>query len=422
MKPVVTQTEEELTYVWTDFGVGIQLTQMHLTPTGQVKAHVVAHSLRPEMSGHIWWDIIALTGTTARKTLVSKLDKLVKRSEGEWEWDIDRCFYDAYERFISVPEAVDLADVEVPSLDTEFLYRPVVPHGQVTVFVADQGSTKSYFMEYLSACTVAGQPSVFGPPTEISAAIYFDWEVDERVARRRLDWICRGLGLERVPRGLHYLNMSDRGRLIDRVRDMRHEIQRLDASLVLIDSLTFATGGDLNSAEFAAPTMSAIGGLGDGVTKLVSAHPTKASRNSTADDISVIGSGLFEFRARAIWLMQREKDAQDAFNVSMKPRKPFDGMPHLTLAYRVRFDSQAHAVYFEKSRIEDSWDLSQRSLSLAERIRFALKRGSANTLQLAAQLDVRPETVRKECNRMADVMSLSGGGGAGNTTVWGLRA
>ena len=421
MKPDIRQTDDELIYTWPELGVGVALARLRETASGSVKAWLTVESTRPEASGHIYWAQVTVTGAADRNTLVRKLDGFAVREAGAWERDVDRVFHDAVERYLTVPEAVDLADVEA-ALETDFLYAQVVPAGQVTLLLADQGSTKSYLMEYLALCACSGHVSVFGAPALVKPVVYFDWEVDERVARRRLDWICRGLGLSGVPRGLHYLNMSDRGRLVDRIRDMRHEVARLGAGLVIIDSLTFATGGDLNSAEFSAPTMSAIGSLGDGITKLVSAHPNKASRNGSAEDISVIGSGLFEFRARAIWLMQRERDHGQAFNVSMRPRKPFDGMPRTSLAYRVRFENEQRAVHFERARIEDSAELAARSLSLAERIRLALRSGSANTQQLANRLGTTTKQIGTECNRMPDVIALTASaGGPGNTTVWGLR-
>src|SRR5262249_31787666 len=288
--------------------------------------------------GHIYWQQVSLTTASDRKTVVSKLDKAVPEYTG-WETEIDRVFLDVYKRHTAVPDPVVLTGAEEGGPDTEYQFDPVLPLGQITLLLADQGSTKSYLMEYLSACTTLGCCSVFGEPLHTGPVLYFDWEVDEQVANKRLAWICRGLG-SGVPTTLHYVNMSTRGRIFDRVRDMRHMIDRIGPVLVVIDSLTFATGADLNSAEYAAPTMSAVGSLGEGVTKLVSAHPNKASRNAGADDISVIGSSLFEYRARAIWHMKREQGPRaPRFGVSMTPRKQFDGAPQRPLAYTMEFDN-----------------------------------------------------------------------------------
>ena len=423
MKPTVRELADEIRYIWTDHHIGMAFSRLRETDAGAVRGTIRVGSTLPEHrdngSGRIWWSIVTLTTASDRRTLVGKLDKAAPRPDG-WESDVDRCFEDCYERFTKVPEPVDLADVELVSIDTEHLFRPVLPLGQITLFLADQGSTKSYLMEYLSVCAVAGCESVFGPPSRQGPVIYFDWEVDEQVAKRRLLWICKGLGLTDVPRGLHYLNMGDRGRLLDRVRDMRYQIDRLKPVLVVIDSLTFATGGDLNTAEYAAPTMSAIGSLGEGLTKLISAHPNKSSRKAEADDISVIGSALFEYRARAIWLLKREQARAARFMVSLTTRKPFDGAPERPLAYRMHFDNAAHAARFERGAVEDSPELRNKTLPLQERIRRALVGGDLDTRALAYACDTTEATIRATCPQTEGVFTKLAGGGRGKPTVWTL--
>ena len=422
MKPTVRELPDEISYTWPDVEVSLVLQGLRPTDAGNMRALLKATSLRSVdqrngASGRIFWSQVGLTTGRDRKDLAEALKKA--RPGPEWDAEVQRCFEDAYERSTRVPEPVDLADVQLESLDTRFLYDPVLPEGQVTILLADQGSTKSYLMEYLSACTVTGAASVFGKPRRSGPVIYFDWEVDETVARRRLDWICNGLGLAAVPRGLHYVNMAERGRLVDRAREMRYQIGRLQPVLVVIDSLTFATGGDLNSPEFAAPTMAAVGSLGN-VTKLLSAHPSKASRNAGADEISVIGSGLFEFRARAIWLMKREAQRGASFMVSMSVRKPFDGAPSHPLAYRMRFDQAKHAAHFERGAVEDSPELRNQTLPLIERIERALGRRDLDTPTLALVCEATQVAVKSACLRMSNVQAKQVGGGRGKPTLWTL--
>lgn len=425
MTPDVRELADEIRYIWRQYHVGIAFSRLRETEAGAVRGTIRAASTlaehRENGSGRIWWSIITLTTASDRRTLTAKLDKAAPRSDG-WESDVDRCFEDCYERFTRVPEPSDVNDVELQSMDAEFQYEPVLPNGQVTLLLADQGSTKSYLMEYLGVCTVAGCESVFGKPKRQGPILYFDWEVDEQVAKRRVLWICRGLGIEDMPRGFNYLNMGERGPLLHRVRDMRYQIDRLKPVLIMIDSLTFATGGDLNTAEYAAPTMSAIGSLGDGVTKLISAHPNKASRKATPDeDISVIGSALFEYRARAIWLMKREQARAARFMVSMVPRKPFDGAPQRPLAYRMHFDNAARAARFERGTVEDSPELRNKTLPLQDRIRRALTQADLDTKTLAYTCETTDATIRVACGRMPDVFPKLSGGGRGSSTVWTLN-
>lgn len=424
--PEITEFSDEIRYRWGDRHIALQFTRLHETDSGRVVGFMsVVNPDHHNGSGpeRLYWQAVTLTTASDRKLLTAKLQGLAPQGASVWEADVDRCFQDAYERHTAVPEPVILTGADETDLDTEYLVEPVLPVGQVTLLLADQGTTKSYLMEYLSACITLGHRTVFSEPLCQGPVIYFDWEVDEQTANRRLGWICRGLEVS-PPRDLHYVNMSTRGRIFDRIRDMRHMVERIHPVLVVIDSLTFATGADLNSAEYAAPTMTAVGSLGEGVTKLVSAHPNKASRNANSDDISVIGSSLFEYRARAIWHMKREQGVRTArFGVSMTPRKQFDGPPQRSLAYTMDFDNVNHAACFRSARLSDLPNLEKSTLPVSAQIRRALARGGRlDTNQLADVLAQKPEVIKMECNRMADVFPVVLGGGRGKPTVWALRA
>ena len=422
--PEITEFTDEIRYLWRDRHVALCFTRLHETDSGRVVGFMsVINPDRRNGNGpeRLYWQSVTLTTVSDRKVVTAKLEGLVKT--GTWEQDIDRTFMDVYERHTAVPEPVPLAPADDAEIDTEYLIDPVLPVGQVTLLLADQGSTKSYLMLYLSACIALGCRTVFSEPLHTGPVIYFDWEVDEQVASRRLAWICRGLSAVEAPRGLYYVNMSTRGRIFDRIRDMRHMIERIQPVLVVIDSLTFATGADLNSAEYAAPTMTAVGSLGEGITKLISAHPNKASRNANTEDISVIGSTLFEYRARAIWHMKREQSRAARFGVSMTPRKQFDGPPQKPLAYSMEFDNVAHTARFQSAKLSDMPSLEKGTMTAQDKIRRALARGGRlDTKQLAEVTGVPEANVRVECGQMPDVFPIVLGGGRGKPTVWALKA
>ncbi len=436
MTPDVREEGSEILYAWPEVGVGLTFSRLRETDSGAIRGFLSAHSIRTEQPGPIWWAQVSLTVSTDRDRLCKKLDGFGRTSK-EWERDIDRCFQDCAERFLRIPEPLDLADVVAP-LDTQYLIDPVAMQGQVNLLLADQGSTKSYLMLYLAVCIVADLPCIFGRPNCSGPVIYYDWEVDEYLQRRRLEWICRGLGIA-IPRGLRYQNMSSRGRIMDRGSDMRQQIARLNAAAAIVDSLmsfsstgatvTFGAGGDLNAPEIAAPTVAAIGSLGDGVTKLVAAHPPKSSRRAGADDdVSVIGSGLFEFRARSIWRMQappaNERGGQ--FVVSMRQRKMSEASHNGTLFYKIAFDREAHATTFQLAGLTDDTALTERVVPGTERIMAFLNehRGQANTAALARGLDMKPNEVRTYCGRLTQrglVVRLGGTEGS-DTAVWGILA
>jgi len=425
VKPTIRQAADEIRYDWPEVHIALVFDRLRETDSGAVRAMLTANSTGNGHEAHIFWAQVSVTTAADRRTVTAKLDKAAALHGTSWEQDIDRCFQDVYQRHMAVPEPVLLTGVAEADLGTSYLIDPVLPEGQVCLLLADQGSTKSFLMLYLSACLSLGCRTVFGDPLRTGPVIYFDWEVDEQVANRRLSWICNGLG-SAPPSSLHYVNMGTRGRIFDRIRDMRYMVDRIGPVLVVIDSLTFATGADLNSAEYAAPTMTAVGSLGEGVTKLVSAHPNKANRNASTDDISVIGSTLFEYRARAIWHMKRERARTARFGVSMTPRKPFDGPPLKPLAYTMDFDNVQHMASFQSAKLSDIPGLEASTLTVAEKIRRALGRGGRggrlDTGQLAELTGVSTEVVKMECNRMTDVFPIILGGGRGKPTTWALRA
>jgi len=87
------------------------------------------------------------------------------------------------------------------------------------------------------------------------------------------------------------------------------------------------------------------------------------------------------------------------------------------------FDNVGHAARFQSARLQDMPGLERTTMTAAERIRRALARGGRlDTNQLAELVGVKAETIKMECNRMADVFPIIAGGGRGKPTVWALRA
>jgi hypothetical protein len=420
--PEMTVTSDEILYSWPDESIYCTFSRLRETDSSLIKGYIEIESRRPDSSGLVTWQGVTLTNQTDKDRIAKRLLKAAPRDEDVWVHDVEVAFREVARSFMTVPPPTDMLDIPEDRASSGYLFRPVCPLGQVVEFLADQGTTKSYLILYLLLCVTLGRESIFGMPSAVGPVIYFDWEVDLPTARRRLGWILRGMGLSAPPSGLYYVSMADRGKLIDRAHDMRHQIATTGAVAVGIDSLTFATGGDLNQTDMSAPTMSAIGGLGPGVTKLVSTHPPKASRKGDANDVSAVGSGLFEFRARGIWHLQRPKEFTPSFVVSMTQNKNSDDERFGPLFYRVSFDRNQQAVSFANATADDSPELAERVLGVRERIVRYLRTvpaHSANISQLAREVNERPDAVRMACRRATDdLMKLNG---EGNTAVWALR-
>lgn len=422
--PQIRALADEITYTWPEANVQLAFTRLRETERGSIRGFLSVRTLEP--AGRIWWVQANLTTATDRDRLCKKLDGF-GRSAKDWERDIDRAFEDAAEKTLLIPEPTVLADVQAPP-DAHYLIRPLAFAGQVNMVLADQGSTKSILLLYLAICISAGVPTIWGKPSISGPVIYYDWEVDELLTKRRAEWICRGLGID-VPRALRYQNMATRGRLMDRGGDMRQQLAQLEAVAAVIDSLTFGAGGDLNSTEIAAPTVAAIGGLGNAVTKFVAAHPPKSARRPEArqDEVSAIGSALFELRARMNWRLQAPPlhERGSNFVVAMTQRKVSEDTTDQTLFYRVVFDRAARETRFEIAHpVDADQALAQRAMSNPERILEYLARHGhqANTSQLEKALGIKANALRTTCGRLVEQGKLIklGGDTEGGTAVWAL--
>ncbi len=325
-------------------------------------------------------------------------------SAKDWQAGMEYAYSFALDCFRDLGELIDLSE-HVPKQEHGYLFDRVIVRNELNILVADQGASKSYLLLYLLVCSMLGTRSMFGEPAETGPAIYYDTETGPDAHRRRLERICGGLGLPRLPR-IKYRRLQ--GRLIDHEAFILAEIAREGARTVAIDSLTYAAGGDLNDMGIAAPTINMISDLGSNVTKLVSAHHSKQQRGGQPGDASAMGSALFELKARALWVLKREAnggeiDTRDLvrFNVLMTNKKMSDGPTEPQQAYAITFDNVKKATSFELANLADLREL-EKDLSPQDRVYHLLQKEEPLTVKEAASaLDMKEGTMKRLLNEMA---------------------
>lgn len=223
-----------------------------------------------------------------------------------WRDSIEEAFAAMLDAHTQPVAAMDLSThAEVP--DEPELVWPILARNQVNVWLADQASGKSYSALLIAAIIASGRHDLLPAPLRCDISgpvIYCDSETDDTVQWRRLCRVAAGLHLPRLPQ-VHYLHIDPP--FTSEAPRIRAEVARLGAVFTVVDSLTFATGGNLNDTELSVPTMNAIGDLGPECTKLAIAHHGKAGRTEGATP-SVIGSAGFEFKARNIWIIRVESE------------------------------------------------------------------------------------------------------------------
>jgi hypothetical protein len=377
------------------------------------------------MMAPIWSNLFAIAD---RKRVAEAIFECIE-GEGspslkDWKEGVERAFSRCID-WRSAPEPlIDLSDREAPP-DAGHLVWPVLARGQVNVLLADQKSGKSYIGLLIAAIVASGRFDLAPAPFRFlkeGPAIYYDSETDWVAQRRRLERVCAGLGLKKLPQ-IHYRRVKPP--FADRLSEYRADIARLGAVLAIVDSLTFASGGDLNSTETGGLTMNAIGELGEDVTKFVTAHPSKASRKDS-DSVSVIGSGLFEFKARNIWKIERHSEPGQSFiEQAWIHRAANDDRLQNGFGLRLDFNEANTAVTFSPVDPSSSTWMAQRSGSHKDRIIAALQETEmwkATTDDLVKATGLDEHQVARACRNMPNITLIGGGKGRGKMGIYELKA
>lgn len=389
-EPVVERiSRTEVIVAWPSHKVGFSFSRLRESDSGLVRAELTVESTRPDCPGVLGGPTL-IELLRAGPEIQRMATDLANRTDSSIGWKdlISSAVRRALLSWRTPPEPVDFADM-VPSPDgSEYLFDGFIPKNKTTALMADQRSGKSTLAMAMSLATVAGLALPCGWKAEVSGPVlYLDWETDEESVQGSLIEIMNGLRLRSRPRGLHYMKMN--GPLMNQVTWLQSLVGRLKPVLVVVDSLGWAAGGDLNKTEVAIPTMDGLASLN--TTRLVLAHYAKGHRANGESSASIYGSGFFEFACRSIWELRKESDAGSAFNVGLYNRKLSRGLEGSSMAVRLSFDGSRNSVEILPARVADSPELAAKQ-PLSKRITEILADGPMETDKLAEALSIGRET------------------------------
>ncbi len=305
--------------------------------------------------------------------ICERLDGPTAPLKSDWGEFVECGFATVIDMFTTPEELVNLATIEAAPDGGSLIEPSVLLRGQINILLADQKSGKSYDVMMIGVAVSLGRTDLLPAPLRLvgpgGPVIYYDAETDRSAQRRRLERIAAGLHLPRLP-DIHYRRV--RPPIADRATAMQAEIARLGAVLVIVDSLTFSAGGNLNDPDVSGPTMNAIGDLGEGVTTLLTAHHAKAARN-TNERPSIIGSGLFEMKARNIWLVRRESDVGKSYiDQAWSHEWINDGRQETGFGMRLQFNETNTKVELSSIAASESSFVAQNTGTNKERVYAAV--------------------------------------------------
>lgn len=242
-----------------------------------------------------------------------------------------------------------------------YLIEGLIHRGHSAGIFGDGGSGKSLLSIYLGCCVATGE-QFFGRDVQRGNVLFLDWELELSEHIRRAYRVARGMGLERIPEGVHYAQLSLPITDPKVLAECRAAVADTQASLVIIDSFAPAScASDQVAPSEIVPFMQRLRELG---TVLLLDHVAKPIAAVAAPPLRAYGSTFKHNLVRSSLRLDRG----DAGGVRLAHVKNNFGPLSSPIAFAMvhGFDT----VRFERIDANDARlaGLNERARSVPERI------------------------------------------------------
>lgn len=280
-----------------------------------------------------------------------------------------------------------LSDLDLPEAnDTIKAAGLELPRRHPTIFFGDGGSAKSYTALYLAGCM-----SMQGIKVGL-----FDWELAGEDHRERLERL--------FPDGMPEIVYARCERpLVHEVDRLRRIVRDMGLEYCFYDSVAFACSGPPESAEIAGAYFRALRQIGP----IGSGHIAHVSKAEGADQ-KPFGSAFWHNGARATWYVKANQDISNdlVIQIGMFNRKANLARVQRPVGFRVEFTD--HKTYFTNDNVADTPELADH-LTLAQRMKEALRRGPLELKDLSELVGVNPKRVTEAAKRNNKMFIVDGG-------------
>lgn len=280
----------------------VQIRDIYKTRTGDITCELTLFYLEKDIANPVRGVRFNLNSARARKDITHTIrDRIITIGEtftDKWDLIIEDICWRALLHFRSVTgieEITPLDKIPPPA----FLIYPILPLHQPAIIFGQGGAGKGHVA--LTLAILAQLPyrdnnlqlTTQETPTNV---LYADYEADRGDFVRVLSGLCKGFD-QFV--NIHRLAMATP--LPDIIDQLKAEIKASNIGLLIIDSLGYAAGGNINDAETANRYNLALRQL-ENVTTLTIAHHSKDPLTKSR---SVFGSVFFSNYARSVWEVKR---------------------------------------------------------------------------------------------------------------------
>lgn len=374
--------------------------------SGDVTAEVEVASTVSTINAVIHHARVNLVGTRSRQELAKHLSTRTAGIATDWPIVVEIACREVLRAYRAGAPAVLLRDVPPPSPeDTGYALAPLALSAMPTCIFGDGGSAKSLLALAIAKAIHTGQPLAGMAPERPRRVGLLDWEMDAHSHRDRL----ARLAGEPIPDVVYVPCARPLAEDVDRLRRIaaRHALEFL-----IVDSVALACDGPPEAAEVATRFFGALRELG--LPVLAIAHV-----NRSGDTERPFGSAFWHNGFRLTWYAKRETDpTADCLAVGLFAKKCNVGPMPAPLGFRVTFSPERIEV--DRAQVADVSDFAAH-VPLRLRIREELRTGSRTIAELAADLDVQVDSVKKALMR-GEGREFVRVTGADQIFRWGLAA
>ena len=371
----------------------VKLNESHGALSGELS---IKHEFKdkPTISG-IRFNLVS---QQARNTISKRLTEAKLIPGLDWPQIIDQICAETIKRHREVEPHQELwtsEDIQPPG----YLLEPLMPLNQPTIIFGEGGIGKSEMALVILICLSLpwyDNPLGLITPDHSVKTLYLDYETDER----EILWRAKSLqiGMELPPFNVNYRRCNVP--LANDIESIKGIINDIKAEALIIDSLGYASGGELKESSSAISFFSSLRQLK--TTSLILAH---TSKDKEAKVRSVFGSAYFTFAARSIWEARKSQEVgEDELSIALFHRKANLSKLHHPLGYKLNFNGHKTFIETEDTRNVDEF---LKEYGTQTRIYELLKGEPMSIKDIAEALDLTEGNTRVAISRLNKKGKLS---------------
>ena len=395
----------QLIYTWRKSGVCIKVDEMVRDRDG-IHSELDIEAIMPGRQtldhGPIRFN---LSSTTTRNSLVKYLGG--QMPELAWATMMDTVCRLAIAHFKVGPSLLNLAHYE--GFPPNWLLWPLILEDEINILFGDGGNGKS-LIAMAAAVSLQTQNSLLSGmmPNGNVKTMYLDWEASPNAHASRLKKLMHPEPIL----DMAYLRCS--APLHEITRQVKRHLTESGCTMVIIDSIAAACGGEPERADVALRLCNAVRSLD--TTALLIGHQTKGND----DTGKPFGSVFWTNEARSTMEIKRQQDAgMDTMNLGLYHRKINDGRLEKPMGISVSFSEDA--IRFNTQSIVDVPELAAQLPAWQVIQQYLRESGPSSVEEIASATDRKANTIHKVFSDrkelFVEIQNLDG-----TQKLWGLAS